>query len=376
MFSAASLEKWQLVREGEIASVIASIFHLHQLGKPADIAELAHAFTLNIIGQMVFHTRIGDKQEAFQFKRDVDHFLQLFGGFRIGDFVPFLSWTNLGGSRAEMHQVLRLIDDYFVKKLQELEQNNHKEKALIQVLQAQAEEGRINDVNVNGIVLDMLLTGTDTASKTIEWAMTELIRHPEVMQRLQEEIDGVVGEQEMTVRESHLGRMKYLKAVLKETLRLHPPTPLMLPHAVPPEGCCPVLGYTIPKGSRVVVNVWAVGRDPLRWKDPLKFDPARFMEDPIDVLHAQDFGVIPFGAGRRMCPGRNLGFRMVELAIASLVHAFQWSLPMGENPKDLDMSEVFGLSVSKAVSLQVLATPRLLPHLYPYNYGYLFADEK
>ncbi|GLJ21201.1 hypothetical protein SUGI_0388210 [Cryptomeria japonica] len=164
------------------------------------------------------------------------------------------------------------------------------------------------------------------------------------------------------VTESHLPRLKYLQVVVTETLRLHPPTPLMLPHASP-ESSRVIMGHFIPPNPRVMVNVWAVARDPNAWEKPLEFNPDRFVDNPVH-LDGRDFRIIPFGTGRRMCLGYNLGLRMIHFALASFVNAFDWSLPPCEEAQDLDMSEKYELSIHRNVPLNIFATPRLPTHLY------------
>ncbi|KAK4411616.1 cytochrome [Sesamum angolense] len=190
----------------------------------------------------------------------------------------------------------------------------------------------------------------DTSAAAIEWAFSELIRHPQVMKKLQNELETVVGLDQM-VEESHLDRLEYLDFVVKETLRLHPVAPLLLPHESMED--CVIDGFHIPKGSRTMVNIWAIGRDPNVWPDPEAFKPERFIGNNIDI-RGHDFRLIPFGSGRRGCPGLQLGLTVVRLVVAQLVHCFDWELPNGMLPSDLDMSEHFGLVTSRAKHLMLL----------------------
>lgn len=210
----------------------------------------------------------------------------------------------------------------------------------------------------------MFLAGTDTTSSTVEWAIAEMIRNPEIRNKAQAEMDLVVGRDRL-VRESDLPNLPYLQAVIKEVFRLHPPTPLSLPRiAAEP---CEVNGYHIPKNATLLVNVWAIARDPAVWADPLEFRPARFLPgggyESIDVK-GNDFEVIPFGAGRRICVGVSLGLRMVQFVTATLVHAFDWGLPEGETAEKLDMEEAYGLTLQRAVPLTVHPIPRLAQKAY------------
>ncbi|KAL0424424.1 UNVERIFIED_CONTAM: cytochrome [Sesamum radiatum] len=195
----------------------------------------------------------------------------------------------------------------------------------------------------------------DTSTTAIEWALSELIRHPQLMKKLQEELETVVGMDQM-VEESHLHRLKYLDFVVKETLRLHPVGPLLIPHESMED--CVIDSYHVPKGSRVIVNVWAIGRDPNAWPEPGVFKPERFIGSNID-LRGHDFQLLPFGSGRRSCPGLQLALTMVQLVIAQLVHCFDWQLPNGMQPSDLDMSEHFGLVVARAKHIVAIPSYRL-----------------
>lgn len=206
----------------------------------------------------------------------------------------------------------------------------------------------------------MVVGGTDTTSNTVEWAIAEMMNKPDTLRKAQEELDAVVGK-ENVVEESHLPKLHYLSAVVKEVLRLHPALPLLVPHC--PSQTCAVGGYTIPEGARVFVNVWAIHREPSIWPDPLDFNPDRFLNasEKWDFT-GNDFSYFPFGSGRRICAGIAMAERMVMYSIASLVHCFDWSLPDG--PK-LDLSEKFGIVLKKAEPLIAIPTPRLSnPDLY------------
>lgn len=209
----------------------------------------------------------------------------------------------------------------------------------------------------------MFVAGTDTPSSTVEWAIAELIKNPSIMVQLQQELTTVVGSDRL-VTELDLPHLPYLQAVVKETLRLHPPTPLSLPRFA--EESCEIFGYHIPKGATVLINVWAIARDPKEWVDPLEFKPERFLPggEKVDVdIKGNNFEVIPFGAGRRICVGISLGIKMVQLLIATLAHAFDWELD-GLDPKNLNMDEVYGLTIQRKVPISVYPRPRLSPHIY------------
>lgn len=197
------------------------------------------------------------------------------------------------------------------------------------------------------------MAGTDTSSKTIEFAMAEIMNQPEVMKKVQEELERVIGKDNI-VEESQIYELPYLQAVMKETLRLHPTLPLLVPHLS--SEACTVGGYTIPKGTRVIVNVWAIHRDPSNWENPLKFDPDRFLNGKWDYTGC-DFNYFPFGSGRRMCVGTGMAERMVMYSLATLMHSFDWKLP--QQGDKIDLSESFGITLTKKVPLVAIPTQRL-----------------
>ncbi|PIN03020.1 hypothetical protein CDL12_24458 [Handroanthus impetiginosus] len=209
--------------------------------------------------------------------------------------------------------------------------------------------------HVKAIMLDMLAGSMDTAASSTEWILSELLKNPSMMKKVQKELEEVVGLERM-VEESDLEQLTYLEMVIKETFRLHPVAPLMIPHYATED--CKVDGYDILKESRIIINTYAIGRDPSAWTDPEKFIPERFLGSDIDV-RGQHFQLLPFGSGRRGCPGMQLGLLQVQLIVSQLVHCFDWQLPNDMLPEDLDMTEEFGLVTTRASHLMAVPTFRL-----------------
>lgn len=209
--------------------------------------------------------------------------------------------------------------------------------------------------NIKAIILDMLAAGMDTTATVIEWTVAELLKHPRVMKLLQEELRNKVGLDRMA-EESDLARLDYLKIVIKESMRLHPVAPLLIRESIRD---IQVGEYFIPERSRILVNTWAIGRDPNVWSSNAEeFYPERF-RDASGEVPGRDFKFLPFGAGRRNCPGLQLGSTVVELIVAQLVHCFNLELPGGMSPSDLDMREKFGLTLPRANHLVAVPTFRL-----------------
>lgn len=199
----------------------------------------------------------------------------------------------------------------------------------------------------------MLIAGMGTPTSVIEWAMAELMRSPETMKKAQEEVRAVV--KGNTVTEADLQNMHYMKLVIKETLRLHSP-PLLVPRVTKQH--CNIDGYDIPANTNMLVNVWACETDPNSWENPDSFIPERFEDSPVNYLGA-DFQFIPFGAGRRFCAGMTFGLNMVEHIVADFLYRFDWKLPNGLQPHELDMTEVYGASVLPKNPLQIVPVSTL-----------------
>ena len=183
--------------------------------------------------------------------------------------------------------------------------------------------------------------------------MAELLRNPEKMKKAQKELRETIGTGNL-INESDITRLPYLQTVVKETFRLHPAVPFLVPRRVHKD--VRLFGYTVPKNAQVLVNVWAIGRDPDLWERPNSFEPERFMGSEIDVK-GRDFELIPFGAGRRICPGMPLAIRMIHLMLGSLIHGFDWKLEGGISPEKMDMTEKFGFTLEKAQRLRAIPSP-------------------
>lgn len=234
----------------------------------------------------------------------------------------------------------------------------------VDVLMAQRSEdgtGNLPEDCVKGIIQDMLLAGTDTNSLTVEWGVAELLRNPTVMTKLQNELDTVIGKDRI-VMETDLPNLPYLEAVTKEVYRLHPTVPLAVPHES--TEATKVLGFKFPTKTRLFVNIYAIQRDPMVWERPLEFDPERFIKNPEINPRGNCLELIPFGAGRRICVGIPLAVLFVPMGLARLAHSFDFTLPGGEDPLKLDMTETFSLFIARTHPLCVHVKPRLPKHLY------------
>ncbi|XP_037469116.1 zealexin A1 synthase-like [Triticum dicoccoides] len=210
---------------------------------------------------------------------------------------------------------------------------------------------------IKSVVQDIFARGSETAATTLQWAMSELVRSPRVMRKVQDEAQLALAGQ-TTVTESSLADLKYMRLVVKEVLRLHPPAPLLLPRECRSDGC-QVLGYDVPKGTMVLVNAWAICRDPTHWDAAEEFMPERFERGDAADFKGADMEYTPFGAGRRMCPGMSFGLANVELALAGLLYHFDWELPGGAEAGELDMAEEMGVTVRRRNDLVLVPVVRV-----------------
>ncbi|KAL9255746.1 Flavonoid 3'-monooxygenase-like protein [Drosera capensis] len=374
LFSAKAIDDFRGVRQEEVSKLTKAL--LDAGGKPVQLGQLLNVCTTNALARVMLGRRVfGDgagkgDPKADEFKDMVVELMVLAGVFNIGDFVPALDWLDLQGVASKMKKLHKRFDGFLEAILEEhkakgVDHNKDGKHAdLLTTLlslkdNCDGEGGKLSDTEIKALLLDLFTAGTDTSSSTTEWAIAELIRHPKLLAQLQHELDSVVGRTRL-VTESDLTQLPFFQAVIKETFRLHPSTPLSLPRIA--STSVEINGYHIPKNSTLLVNVWAIARDPEAWSDPLKFRPERFLpggERPGADVRGNDFEVIPFGAGRRICAGMSLGLRMVMVLTATLVHGFDW-----EANEKLDMEEAYGLTLQKKVPLVVAPRRRLSPEAY------------
>lgn len=277
----------------------------------------------------------------------------------MSDYFPWLTWLNkFNGLEARLDKCFRELDSFYDEVIEEhldpeRPQTEHEDVVdlLLQVQSDPNQAMKINNDQIKGVLTDIFIAGTDTTSATIVWIMAELIKNPAAMRRAQEEVREVA-KGRGKVEESELSKLNYLKLVIKEGFRLHPPAPLLVPRET--TEFCRLKGYEVPSGTRVFVNAREIGRDSKYWDNPDEFRPERFSESSVDY-RGQHFELLPFGAGRRGCPGINFGVVLIELALANLLCSFDWELPHGMRSEDLDMEEASGLTMHKRSPLCLVA---------------------
>ncbi|CAL4999171.1 unnamed protein product [Urochloa decumbens] len=387
LFSPARLASFEHVRADEVHSLVRGLFAAAAAAPAATVRinrDHLSTLSMNVITRMVLGKRLfagdgaaaaeGPVSSLAEFKWMMEELMFLNGVLNAGDWIPWLDFLDLQGYVRRMKRIGKVFDLFMEHVVDEHAARRRREGAgfvacdMVDVLMELADgddpasdsEVRIGRVGVKAFTQDLIVGGTDSTATTVEWAVSELLRKPEIFAAAAEELDRVVGRGRW-VTEKDITELPYLDAIVKETMRVHPIVPLLVPRVAREDAA--VGGYDIPKGTLVLVNVWTIGRDPALWDKPEEFTPERFAGRKIDVK-GQDFELLPFGSGRRMCPGYNLGLKEVQLCLANLLHGFTWSLPEGMKKEDLSMDEVFGLSTTRKFPLEVVVKPRLAPELY------------
>ncbi|ERN14474.1 hypothetical protein AMTR_s00174p00028950 [Amborella trichopoda] len=346
LLSIKRVESFRFVREEEVVRLMETI----ETSKgTVNLSHLFLSLTNNITGRIAF----GRSYDKFYVL--LNELQILLGGFSLGDLFPSMDWIDvLTGIQARQKKNFRELNAFIDLVIEDhlhprTRASNPEFKDFVDVLlevQKQAElDFPFTRDNLKAVILDMFGAGTETTATVLEWTMTELMKNPNVMKKAQDEVRKIANGRQ-TIGENDLPELEYLKLVMKESMRLHAPVPLLLPRESLEK--CSINGYEIPKGTKVIINAWAISRHAETWASPEEFRPERFIESSIDYK-GQDFEFIPFGAGRRGCPGIAFGVASLELALANLLLHFDWELPHGMSPNDMDMAEIFGLTMHRKI---------------------------
>ncbi|XP_071739914.1 premnaspirodiene oxygenase-like [Rutidosis leptorrhynchoides] len=350
------------IREEEVKIMIESI--MLSSGSPINLTEKVSTLVNTIVSRAAFGKIYKDQDLLVQTLHKVS---DIVGGFDLADLFPSYKFlhviTRTSSKLAKIHQYL---DGIFNNIIKEHEKDKRKvvgvkdgtdKEDLLDILFRLKDSGDleypISVDNIKAVILDVFIAGTDTSTSIVEWAMSEIIRNPDVLKKAQAEVREVFKGKE-SVQENDIQELKYLKLVIKETMRLHPVVPLLLPRECREN--CEINGYVIPVKTRVIINAWALARDPEFWQDPECFLPERFVNSSIDFF-GKNLEYLPFGAGRRMCPGSFFGLATVEIILSHLLYYYDWKIPKDIKPEELDMSETLGAACRRKNSLYLIATP-------------------
>nr|XP_043619901.1 germacrene A hydroxylase-like [Erigeron canadensis] len=367
LLSAKKVRSFESIREQESWDLVQSI-QKQLMGSKTIININLTKMIVRMMSDVTFRVSVGSRcKDQATLLALVVEILSLSGGFDVSDLFPSYKLLHLvTGMRNKLVKIHKKIDKLFDDIISDHQQlrasgqiSDDTEDDLLEVLLKLKEDGGglqfpLTSENIKAVILDMFIAGTDTASVTIEWAMLELAKNPSAMKKVQTELRQTL-KGKKKIYEADIRELDCLKLVIKETLRLHPPLPLLLPRECQEK--CEVGGYHIPANTKVIINAWKIGCDPNNWSHPESFIPDRFYENSINMMGV-DFEFLPFGAGRRMCPGINLGLANVELPLARLLYHFNWEVPINAKSQSIDTSEVF------AVVLRPKHNLHLIPSAY------------
>ncbi|XP_010931871.1 cytochrome P450 71A9 isoform X1 [Elaeis guineensis] len=358
-FSAKRVQAFQSIIEEEVNTLVQTVMKQSSSG-PVNLSEMSFCLFNNITAKQVFGRRISVDGECTGSKYQglLRETFSSLGGFPFGDFFPMMGWLDvLTGMRRRLERSFRAMDQLLEEEIEKHMHGGGNCDDLMSTLlglQNDPTQGfSLTRDHIKAVVMNMFIAGSDTTTSILVWGMTELMRNPMVMKKAQDEVRGLIGNKGK-VEESDIQRLHYLKLVVKEVLRLHPPGPLLIPRECMQH--CKINGFDIPKKTRVYINAWAINRDSRHWQGAEVFMPERFKDNDIDYK-GQHFQFLPFGSGRRICPGMSLSVVVLELALANLLYRFNWDLPAGMSKEDIDMEEQFDLVMHRKSNLVLVAAP-------------------
>ncbi|XP_060180446.1 6,7,8-trihydroxycoumarin synthase-like [Lycium barbarum] len=352
LFSLKKVQSFSPIREDEVSRMMKKISQQAVASQITNLSNMVISLTSTIICRVAFGIRYDE--EAHEKRRFNELFAvsqEMMAGFFFSDYFPLFGWLDkFCGNISRLEKIFKDLDEFYEELIeQHLNPNRPKSMKgdiidlLLQLRKEQSTPIDLTLDNIKAILMNIFLGGTDTSAATVVWAMTALIKNPKAMKKVQEEIRKSIGNKGI-VNEDDVQKMPYLKAVIKETLRLYPPAPLLVARETMHKSI--LEGYEIQPKTIIHVNSWAIARDPEIWENSEEFIPERFLNSTID-FKGQDFELIPFGAGRRGCPGIALGVATVDLILSNLLYAFDWELPCGMKKEDVDTNVLPGIIMHK-----------------------------
>ncbi|KAJ0978388.1 hypothetical protein J5N97_013862 [Dioscorea zingiberensis] len=362
LFSTTRLQSLTTVRASEVNALLRLLLHEYNSNEQGGFqkVELKPKFfelVFNVMLRTVAGKRCSNDKtneiNARSFLELVEETFAFSGVSNIGDFLPILRLFDFQGVKKKVMKLEKLWDDHLQLLINEhrngcIMNGKEREKTMIDVLLSmqQADPDIYPDKTIKSLIMSPFSAGTDTSAATLEWAMALLLNNPEVLEKMKVELAIHIGDKRL-IQEEDLSSLPYLNGVLYETLRLYPATPLLLPHESIED--CKLSGLDVPRKTILLANVYAIHRDPSIWHDPLKFKPERFLEGGEEKM------LLPFGLGRRRCPGEGFALRLVPLALGAMIQCFEWK----KGEEEVDMEERPGLTMPKAKPLKALYKPHM-----------------
>ncbi|KAL7231680.1 hypothetical protein ACSBR2_009836 [Camellia fascicularis] len=363
IFSTSRLNAFLSIRQDEIKLLLLRLSQnsSHDF-KKVELKSKFYELTFNIVMRMIAGKRyygddLSNYEEAKEFRELVIEAFEYGGPSNPGDFLPVLRWIDCQGFEKNLGRIHKKVDAFLQDLINEHRRDKSKNTMIDHLLSLKESHlDYYTDEIISGLILVMILAGTDTSAVTMEWAMSLLVNHPEVLKKARAEIDTHVG-QDRLIDEHDLSKLHYLQAIISETFRLFPAAPLLVPHISSDD--CIIGGFNVPRDTLLLVNAWAIHCDPKVWDDPTNFKPERFEGGEVE-----GHKLIPFGMGRRACPGAGLAQRVVGLALGSLIQCFEWERVTEEA---VDLKEGKGLTMPKAEPLEVMCKARaiIMDNVFP-----------
>ncbi|KAK1412896.1 hypothetical protein QVD17_34484 [Tagetes erecta] len=359
------LDLFSPVKYDEVNHFIAYLSQKAKDGKSVELQGQLMKLTSNILSRVCMSKRFSDEEDESRiFIKIITKINETIGKFNLSDHIWFcknLDLQGLGKISKDMHYrydalMERIIREHKVTRNQDVGGVKDLLNILFDISKDESMEIKLTRENIKAFIRELLGAGTDTSAISIEWALAELINHPNIMKKAVEEIDKFVGKNRL-LQESDIPNLSYLQAIVKETLRLHPSASLIPRLSTQDSIIC---GYHIPANTTTFVNVWSLGRDPSHWESPHEFKPERFEGKQLDV-RGQHFNFLPFGTGRRMCPGISLALLTIHITLGSMIQCFEWKAGENGNLANVDMEEGIGFTVPRANHLVCVPVARLDP---------------
>nr|QWK52214.1 cytochrome P450 71B14-1 [Isatis tinctoria] len=358
LYTAKRVKSFGHIREEEVASFVDSIKQSASLEKEVNFNLKLMKLSASVICRLGFGIGLEGSKLESTYDEVIKGIMEVVGSFAAADFFPIVGGLidRITGLHSKCEKVFKAMDSFFDQAIKHhLDDESVKDDIIALLLKMERGEIGLGEfqltrTHTKGILLNILAAGIDTSAQTATWVMTHLITNPRVMKKVQAEVRGVIKNKDH-VTEEDIEQLEYLKMVIKETLRINPLVTLLIPREASKD--IKIGGYDITKKTWIHINIWAVHRNPNVWKDPEAFIPERFMDNEIDYK-GLNFELLPFGSGRRMCPGMGMGMALVHLTLVNLLYRFDWKLPEGMKIEDVDLEESYGLVCPKKVPLQLV----------------------
>ncbi|KAK1412894.1 hypothetical protein QVD17_34482 [Tagetes erecta] len=364
LLNTKKLELLSPVRHDEVNHFITYLSQKAKEGKCVELEGHLMKLASNILSRVSMSKRFSDEEgESGRFVKIITEIAETIGKFNLSDHIWFcknLDLQGFGKISKDVHCRYDALLEDIIKEHEVARKEDTGVKDLLNILleisKDESMDIKLTRENIKAFIREILGAGTDTSALSIEWALAELINHPDVMKKAVEEIDRFVGKNRL-LQESDIPNLPYLQAIVKESLRLHPAGPLILRLSTQD---CTVCGYHIPANTTILINAWSLGRDSTHWENPLEFNPERFERKQLDV-RGQHFNLLPFGTGKRMCPGASLGLLTIHVTLGTMIQCFEWKAGENGNLSSVDMEEGVGFTLPRANPLVCVPVARLDP---------------